>query len=143
MASIYHHFIVNNRIDDIFDLISSPSGISKWWSKGSNGVARINSSYELYFGEGFNWEARVTKLIPNQEFELTIINASEYWINTKVGFNLKDLGNQTEVNFYHSGWLEESDHFKISSYCWAMYLRVLKRYLEYGEEVPYEYRLET
>jgi Activator of Hsp90 ATPase homolog 1-like protein len=32
---------------------------------------------------------------------------------------------------------------KISSYCWAMYLRILKRYVEFGEEVPYEKRLQV
>jgi hypothetical protein len=29
----------------------------------------------------------------------------------------------------------------ISTYCWAMYLRILKRWLEFGEQVPYEKRL--
>ena len=37
--------------------------------------------------------------------------------------------------------LYKNDHYKISSYCWAMYLRILKRYVESGEEVPYENRL--
>ena len=33
------------------------------------------------------------------------------------------------------------EHFRISSYCWAMYLRVLKRGVEFGEAVPYKDRL--
>jgi uncharacterized protein YndB with AHSA1/START domain len=31
----------------------------------------------------------------------------------------------------------------VSCYCWAMYLRVLRRYLEHGERVPYEGRLDA
>ncbi len=46
-----------------------------------------------------------------------------------------------EVSFYHMGWPENNEHFRISCYCWAMYLRILKRYIEYGEKVPYKSRL--
>jgi hypothetical protein len=35
------------------------------------------------------------------------------------------------------------DEFRRSSYCWAMYLRILRRYLEHGETVPYERRLDV
>jgi hypothetical protein len=64
------------------------------------------------------------------------------WKNTKVEFNLINKNNSiTEVEFYHTGWPYSNEHYKISSYCWAMYLRILKRYLEFGETVPYEERL--
>ena len=42
--------------------------------------------------------------------------------------------------FSHTGWPSANEHFRVSSYCWAMYLRVLRRYLEHGEVVPYEQR---
>ncbi len=35
------------------------------------------------------------------------------------------------------------DHSRISSYCRAMYLRVLKHWIERGERVPYGRRLEV
>jgi len=31
----------------------------------------------------------------------------------------------------------------VSCYCWAMYLRIMRRYLEHGESVPYERRLDA
>jgi hypothetical protein len=31
----------------------------------------------------------------------------------------------------------------VSCFCWAMYLRILRRHLEYGEEVEYERRLDV
>ncbi len=49
----------------------------------------------------------------------------------------------TQVRFYHRGWPVETEHYRISCYCWAMYLRVMKRYLEHGEIVPYERRLDV
>lgn len=32
---------------------------------------------------------------------------------------------------------------RISCNCWALYLRILRRWLEHGEAVPYDKRLET
>ena len=49
----------------------------------------------------------------------------------------------TQVRFHHVGWPEPSEHYRISCFCWAMYLRLLKRYVEKGERVPYEARLDA
>jgi len=54
---------------------------------------------------------------------------------------LEAEGEATRVRFSHSGWGSESEHFRVSSYCWAMYLRVMRRFVESGEQVPYEDRL--
>ena len=81
------------------------------------------------------------KYVIDKEFELIITDAHVDWIDTKVGFLLNNKNNVTEVHFYHKGWPQNNEHYRISCYCWAMYLRILKRYLEYGEQVPYENRL--
>ncbi len=58
-------------------------------------------------------------------------------------FRLDEKEGVTEVRFHHLGWLEDNEHYRISCYGWAMYLRLLKRYVEYGEVVPYEDRLDV
>jgi len=85
----------------------------------------------------------VLKCAPSAEFELEMVRADEDWMHTKVGFELEEKAGVTEVRFHHRGWPSENEHFRISSFCWAMYLRVLKRHLEHGENVPYERRLEV
>jgi hypothetical protein len=50
-------------------------------------------------------------------------------------------GHAAQVRFHHLGWPEANEHYRISCFCWAMYLRIMKRNLEYGETVPYERRL--
>jgi len=59
---------------------------------------------------------------------------------TKVGVSLNENATDTIVDFYHKGWAEASDHFRISSYCWAMYLLCMKENLERGIVTPYEAR---
>ena len=45
------------------------------------------------------------------------------------------------VRFSHSGWRSENEHYRLSSYCWAMYLRLMRRFAEAGEQVPYDHRM--
>jgi len=65
------------------------------------------------------------------------------WLGTRVGFRLEGRADTTRVGFYHTGWPTPNEHWRISCYCWAMYLRILWRHLEHGEEVPYERRLDA
>jgi hypothetical protein len=60
-----------------------------------------------------------------------------------VGFRLRPEGKGTGVEFYHAGWPSANSHYRISTFCWAMYLRLLKRHIETGEVVEYERRLDV
>ena len=57
-------------------------------------------------------------------------------------FEIREREGGSHLRFEHLGWPEVSDHYRTSSFCWACYLRVLKRNLECGEVVPYGKRLD-
>ena len=101
------------------------------------------AEYELYFGPSHDWRAIVSRCLPNTEFELKMISAQEDWQGTLVGFVLDPKAGATWVHFHHSGWPQANEHYRVSCYCWAMYLRLLKRHVEHGEFVPYEDRLDA
>ena len=142
MPDIFHMFPIEASADKVFEGMSTARGLDNWWTKNSEATRTRGATYTLDFGPQYIWKAIVTKLDDNKEFELQMTEAHEDWLNTKIGFSLNDREhNVTEVNFYHIGWPTNNEHYKISCYCWAMYLRILKRYIEYGEQVPYEKRL--
>jgi uncharacterized protein YndB with AHSA1/START domain len=141
MADIYHTFTINASLKDVFNGISKPNGLNTWWTKTSKGKPVAGTTYLLNFGKQYQWKAIVTKAELNNMFELQMTQADDEWIKTKIGFLLTAENNITEVSFCHSGWRNKSENYKFSGYCWAMYLRILKRYIEYGEKVPYEKRL--
>jgi hypothetical protein len=62
------------------------------------------------------------------------------WRGTRVGFTLHDTAEGVRVEFYHRGWATANAHFRVSAYCWAMYCRILRRWVERGEVVPYAER---
>jgi hypothetical protein len=42
---------------------------------------------------------------------------------------------------HHTGWPDAGEHYRTSSHCRALYLRILRRFVEHGETVPYADRL--
>ena len=142
MPDIFHDFIIKATPDRMFNGISTPEGLDPWWTKKSSGRPKENEEYELNFGPKFIWRGRVTKCVAPTEFELQIFNADPDWNDTRAGFRLRGE-KTTNVSFYHTGWPAANDHWRISYYCWAMYLRILRRHAEHGESVPYENRLDV
>ena len=143
MFDIFHTFIIHSSAEKIFEGISAPDGLDNWWTRNSEGNPKTGSVYRLDFGPEYIWEAIVTKNIGGKEFEFEMTKAEAHWIGTRIGFKLnKKSANTTEVSFYHTGWPENSENYRISSYCWAMYLRILKRNIELGEQVPYAKKIE-
>jgi len=143
MPDIKHSLQIKTSIERVFDGISTPKGLDIWWTKSSAGIPQEGEEYSLFFGPSYEWRAHVFTCNPNRKFELKLSNANEIWTGTIVGFKLAEGDGFTQLDFYHSGWRDEVENYRVSSYCWAMYLRILKRYLEHGETVPYEKRLEV
>jgi uncharacterized protein YndB with AHSA1/START domain len=143
MVDIFHYFPINASPEKVFECISTPKGIDTWWSEEAKGKVGLREVYELFFGEDYHWAGIVSKYTPSTEFELTMTKSDDDWAGSKLGFRLIDKDRFTQVEFYHIGWKEDNEHYRISNYCWAMYLRLLKRYIEHNEQVPYEQRLDV
>ena len=143
MADIFHDFPIKAPVDRVFRAVSTPAELDHWWTARSVGEPRLGAEYELWFGPEYDWRATVTRCKPDVEFELELTRADKEWVGTKVGFHLEARGGATQVRFHHLGWPAATEHYRVSCYCWAMYLRVLRRYLEHGESVPYERRLDV
>jgi uncharacterized protein YndB with AHSA1/START domain len=143
MPDILHDFPIFAPPQKVFDGVSTGPGLAQWWTERSAGTPKRGAEYSLWFGPKFEWVGKVTQCIPLQRFELEITRADADWTGTKVGFELSPAERGTQVRFHHTGWPHLNEHYRVSCYCWAMYLRILKRYLEHGETVPYAKRLDV
>jgi hypothetical protein len=140
VPDIFHSFRIYGPADRIFDGVSTPAGLDVWWTKTSSVTG---AEYDLGFGPGYDWRAVVTRSTASSEFELQIMTGDKDWIGTRVGFEIRPLEKFTDVHFHHTGWPHDNEHYRGSNYCWAMYLRLLKRYVEHSEVVPFERRLDV
>lgn len=143
MADIFHDFPIRAPLDRVFRAVSTSEGLDAWWALSSTGQPSPEAEYEFSFGPEYDWRAKVTRCVPDSEFELEMVDADADWKGTRIGFRLEPRENATWVQFHHTGWPEANEHYRVSCNCWALYLRVLRRYLEHGESVPYESRLDV
>jgi uncharacterized protein YndB with AHSA1/START domain len=143
MPDIFHDFPIKGLREEVFDAVSTPAGMDAWWSDRSSGRPIMGAEYRLQFGPGYDWRAVVTRAVPSAEFELHMTVADADWKGTRVGFSLEEIENGTRVRFHHLGWPELNAHYRTSCFCWAMYLRCLRRDVESGVVVPYSERLDA
>ena len=141
MADILQDFPILVAPSRVFEAVTQPAVLDQWWTLRSSGQPAIGATYELDFGPKYLWRAVVTRCRSGEAFELRMTHADPDWMNTVVGFEFAPSGQGTQIRFYHKGWPEANGHYRTSCHCWALYLRVLRRHLEFGETVPYDGRL--
>lgn len=141
MPDIVHDFPVGAPAARVFDMFATSAGLDTWWTARSSGTPSLGAEYHLWFAPEHDWRARVTACDPGRRFELEVTRAMDDWLGTRVRAELEEHSGITTVRFAHLGWREASEHFRISSFCWAMYLRLLRLYLEEGVVVEYARRL--
>lgn len=137
MADILLQLPVWAPISRVFDAMSTPSGLNAWWTLDCRGERAVGARYAFDFGPGYAWEGTLTRCESDVACEWRMDVADDDWTGTHVGFTLAAIEHGVRVEFAHRGWRDANAHFRGSAYCWATYLRLLKRFVEHGEMVPY------
>lgn len=135
--NIYHNLLIKATPKQVFDAVSIPKHLDNWWTLKSSGKPELNSEYNLNFTDEYNWFCIVSKVKENEFFYLKMTQSDNDWNPTTFGFDLEEKENGTYVKFSHTDWTEVNNHFKHSSFCWAMLLHGLKLYLEKGVIIPF------
>jgi len=103
MVDIVQNFPIKASAAQVFEAISTPVRLEKWWTKCSSGESNAGSEWKLCFGPQHDWCAIVSRFVPNGEFELKFTKADDDWIGTRVGFVLEEKDGVTKVRFHHLG----------------------------------------
>jgi uncharacterized protein YndB with AHSA1/START domain len=143
MPDILQDLFIDAAPASVFDAVSTAAGLTRWWADTCDGSPAVGSAYAFGFGPEYQWRAQVTQCAPATAFALTFTQADTDWTGTRVTFDLVPEGSGTQLRFAHGGWPEANAHFRVSAHCWALYLRLLRRYVERGETVPYAMRLDA
>ena len=141
---ILHDFPIAGTRAAVFAAVSTPEGLDRWWTLASAGESALGATWQFDFGPGYQWEGVVLRFEQDRLIEWQLTDADADWRGSRVRIALEDRPDGlTWVRFAHEGWREASEHYRISCYCWAMYLRHMKLWVQDGVTVPYDRRLEV
>ncbi|MBD0823849.1 SRPBCC family protein [Aestuariibaculum marinum] len=138
--NIYHNLFIKASQEAVFNAVSIPEHLDNWWSLKSSGTPELGVEYNLNFTDEYNWFCKVSKLELNKLIAFKMTVSDKDWDPTTFQFELEPHNEGTMLKFSHVNWPEANDHFKYSSFCWAMLLSGLKNYLEKGLVIPFEER---
>ena len=141
MHAILHNVYIRATSNRVFEAMTTPAEINQWWTLESGGKPVLHSKYRFYFSPANDWKAEVTQVTDLTSIEWKMTIADSDWTGTSFGFTLVTQPDMVRVEFYHKDWKTTNEHYRMTSYCWAMYLNLLKRYLEKEEIVPYNERI--
>lgn len=138
--NIYHNLVINASLKEVFDAVSLPNHLDNWWTLKSSGKPELHTEYNLNFTDEYDWYCKVSKVELIKSFHLKMTKSDDDWNSTTFGFDLEEANNGTLLKFSHINWPKENNHFKHSSFCWALLLNGLKNYLEKREIIPFDKR---
>ena len=138
--TIYHNVLIEKDSQEVYDAVSQPEHLVKWWPLKCTGSPQIGETYNYNFTDEYNWFAQVTSCKKGDHIHFKMTISDEDWKPTTFGYDLERKEKGTYLRFFHKDWQDCNDHFKHSAFCWALLLKGLKDYLEKGASIPFEKR---
>ena len=137
MAEINHQVGIKASAKDVYELLTTNDGLSKWWTNDVSGAGDIGSVIEFRFNGG-GPDFMVSQLVPNEIVGWKHTGSMpEAWMGTEILFQLREEDGQTFVRFTHSNWKEPTNFMGHCSTKWAVFLLSLKDVLETGTGRPF------
>ncbi|MDN5211632.1 SRPBCC domain-containing protein [Fulvivirgaceae bacterium BMA12] len=133
------HFIgAKTTKQKMFEAISLPGELQKWWATTAKGIPETGETLELYFHELTTLKFRYTEMIPSEKLVLTCHDGFGPWQDTVLTFEIEEKDDQVFLTHIHDNIIpEDVEALTYFSSKWTIYLLSLKNLLENGTGTPF------
>jgi hypothetical protein len=133
VSDILHRVGIKSALSDTYRALATRQGLAGWWTSDTRGSSELGGVIEFHFGVNGRIDMKVVELDPAGRLLWQVVDGPADWIGSKVGFELKQEGEQTTVLFKHEGWKEQSEFMHHCSTKWGSFLLSLKSWVESGK----------
>ncbi len=137
MAEIKHRVGIKGSTEQIYSLLTTDTGLSRWWTSDTRGAGDVGSVIHFRFGQA-EVKFEVIDLIPERLVGWRHSgDMPSDWKGSKISFELEQQDNQTILLFSHYDW-QNSDPF-LAHCCtkWGVFMMSIKTCIETGVGNPY------
>lgn len=130
---------VNKSPHEVFHAIND---VAAWWIGDVQGKAeKVGDRFTYRYKDFHTSSQKVIQLVPNEKIvwgvedaNLKFVKNKNEWKGTEIIFEIKPLGDGTEIRFTHRGLAPEAECFEACSSGWEFYVKKsLKNLLMNGE----------
>jgi uncharacterized protein YndB with AHSA1/START domain len=137
MAEIKHRVGIQGSAAQIYALLTTDTGLARWWTSDTQGAAGIGSIIHFRFAETVV-DFEVVELIPDRLVRWRHSrDMPPAWMGSKIVFKLEQKDKQTILLFSHYDWQNSDDFMAHCSTKWAIFMMSLKACIETGQGSPY------
>ena len=137
MAEIRHRVGVKGSAAQVYQLLTTDEGLSKWWTTDTRGAGEVGSIIEFRFG-GVGPDFEVIELIPDRLVRWRHSgDMPPAWMGSEILFELDEDKMQTILNFRHSNWQQADEFLAHCSTKWGVFMMSIKSCIETGRGQPY------
>ena len=120
--------LVSQTPAEAFEAITNVRG---WWSEEiEGGTAKLNDVFHYHFKDVHTCMIKLTEVIPGKKIVWHVLDNyfnftkdESEWKDTKVIFEISEVGNKTQVTVTHLGLVPDYECFDICSNSWTQYIR--------------------
>ena len=132
MAEIRHRVGIRGSAHEIYQLLTTDAGLSKWWTSDTRGAGDVGSIIAFRFG-GAGPDFEVIELLADRK--VVWRHSGEMppaWMGSEISFELEETETQTFVNFSHYNWKHSDDFLAHCSTKWGVFMMSMKCCIETG-----------
>jgi len=158
MPNIRHELIIAASAEKIYHAITTPEGLSAWWTPDAKVKPERDSVARFPFGPEYFKEMKIIALNPSRLVKWICLTGADEWKGTTISFELQTgdkesllkshpelkgqieqqrSDNATLLIFQHDDWKEYTLMFAECNYTWGQFLRSLKLLCETGKGRPW------
>jgi hypothetical protein len=127
------------------EAFTSINNVSQWWTENLEGSSKkLNDDFTVRFGDVHYSKQKLVELVPDKkvvwlvtESNLNFLEDKQEWTNTKISFELTNLGDKTNIKFTHHGLVPTVECYNACTPAWDHYIkRSLFKLVTEGKGMP-------
>jgi len=131
MVDLCHQIPISASAAKVYEAVSTTNGNRGWWTADSNVEAKPGGKAEFGFdNRGMVFRMTLDRLTPNREVVMSCHGDHPEWNGTTLTWTLEKDGDQTVLQFRHSGWKSMTPFCASCNSMWGQLMFRLKGFAE-------------